>query len=99
MAWEIKYLKSVEKNLRRISKRDRERIRQYIEHRVSRLDNPRQLGKSLRGKFLEFWRYRVGPYRIICKIDESKITLLVVRIAHRKEVYRTGIDRCVSKYS
>jgi len=99
MVWEIKYLKSVEKQMRRISKKDRERIREFIEHRVSILDNPRHLGKSLKGKFLAFWRYRVGPYRIVCKIDESEITLLVVRIAHRKEVYRTGIGGGVSKYS
>ena len=74
MAWEVKYLKSVEKNLRRISKHDKERIRRYLEHRVSSLDNPRQLGKSLRGQFLEFWFHQ--KFIRSQRIDEKMQTFI-----------------------
>jgi mRNA-degrading endonuclease RelE of RelBE toxin-antitoxin system len=34
------------------------------------------------------WKYRVGHYRMICEIQDEKVTVLVVRIGHRREIYR-----------
>ncbi|MBL0337625.1 MAG: type II toxin-antitoxin system RelE/ParE family toxin [Rhodospirillaceae bacterium] len=34
------------------------------------------------------WRYRVGDYRLICQIQDEEIMILVLRIGHRREVYR-----------
>lgn len=50
--------------------------------------NPRQQGKALRGDKAELWRYRVGDYRIICQIEDEVVTVLVLGVGHRKEVYR-----------
>jgi mRNA interferase RelE/StbE len=36
----------------------------------------------------EYWSYRVGDYRIICDIQEMRLVVLVVRVGHRREVYR-----------
>jgi len=56
---------------------------------VSKLDVPRSIGKALRGSRLgEFWRYRVGDDRLICRIQDDRLAVLVLRIGHRKEVYR-----------
>lgn len=49
--------------------------------------DPRHLGKPLSGNLREFWRYRVGDYRLICKIQDDHLLILVVRIAHRSQVY------------
>lgn len=50
-------------------------------------DDPRTLGRALRGELSEYWRYRVGDYRLVCEIQDDVLTVLVVRIAHRSKVY------------
>jgi mRNA interferase RelE/StbE len=53
------------------------------------LDNPRSLGDALKGSELgEFWKYRVGDYRIIASIEDSAVRILEVKIDNRREVYR-----------
>lgn len=51
--------------------------------------NPRSTGKALQGaEFGEFWRYRVGDYRIICRLEDHRLVVLVVAVAHRRDAYR-----------
>jgi len=59
-----------------------------MEERVSTVDDPRSAGKALTGPFNSFWRYRVGDYRIVCDIQDDVLHVLVLRVGHRKEVYR-----------
>ncbi|WP_156790578.1 type II toxin-antitoxin system RelE/ParE family toxin [Sulfurospirillum barnesii] len=54
---------------------------------LSDCTDPRDKGKKRKGKLKEFWRYRVGDYRIITKITDQEITILVLKVAHRKDVY------------
>jgi mRNA interferase RelE/StbE len=61
------------------------RIRTFLEDRLAHLENPRALGTRLVDE--EFWRYRVGDYRILAVIDDDEIVILVVRVAHRRDVY------------
>lgn len=73
---------------RQVSKLDpaiARRIRTFLEQKLARLDNPRQLGKKLVRE--EFWRYRVGDYRILTTIDDDQVLVLVVEIAHRRHIY------------
>jgi mRNA interferase RelE/StbE len=57
--------------------------------RIANHDNPRQSGQALRGSDLgNFWRYRVGDYRIICDLQDERLVVLVIEIGHRREVYR-----------
>ncbi|MFZ5588454.1 MAG: type II toxin-antitoxin system RelE family toxin [Pseudomonadota bacterium] len=77
-----------EKDLRRIGRQEARRIRDYLQNRVAVLDDPRQLGKPLKGQFTELWRYRVGDYRLICELRNAALVVLVIRIGHRREVYR-----------
>jgi len=88
MAWKIKYLKSIQKDLKKINKIEQRKIQNYLEENIAKSTDPRKFGKALKGKYSEFWRYRVGQYRIICEISDDEITILVVRIGHRKDVYR-----------
>ncbi len=62
-------------------------ITQYLRKRIEPLDDPRQLGKSLKGELSNLWRYRVGDYRLICEINENELIVLVVRVGHRKGIY------------
>lgn len=90
MAWTIEYDVTAVKDLKHIGKREARRIVDYIEERIAGQDNPRALGKSLKGPFGAFWRYKVGDYRLTCLIEDKKVTILVVRIGHRGDVYRKG---------
>jgi mRNA interferase RelE/StbE len=69
--------------------KERKRIRSFLEDKLSLHDDPRKLGKSLKGQDSELWRYRVGDYRIICDIRDDALVVLVVKVGHRKEVYRS----------
>ncbi len=65
------------------------RILTFLEERVSLLKNPRELGIAMVGeKYKNVWRYRVGDYRILAEIKEDVVTILVVEIGHRREIYR-----------
>ena len=55
---------------------------------ISQLEDPRSEGKALPGNLAGIWRYRVGDYRILCDIDNGRLVVLVVDVAHRREVYR-----------
>jgi mRNA interferase RelE/StbE len=89
MAWTIEYAASVQKSVRRLTPEVRRRIRAYIEQRLAYLDDPRQLGAPLRGtQFANLWRFRVGDYRIIARLEHSRLIILVLAVAHRREVYR-----------
>lgn len=87
MTWKVEYLASAAKSFRKLDPQQRRRIRVYLEERVVSLNDPRQLGKPLRGELTQFWRYRVGDYRVICQIQDDRLVVLVVRVAHRKNVY------------
>lgn len=88
MTWRIRYARSVQKSVKKLHPRVRQRLRDYLENRIAQLDDPRQLGKPLKGQHSELWRYRVGDYRIITEIQDDALVVLVIRIGHRKEIYR-----------
>ena len=88
MSYKIEISDIVRKTLRKMDSTSRKRILSYIAGVLAKIDNPRLLGKALTGNFGEFWRYRTGNFRIICKIDDDKLIVLVVKVAHRKDVYR-----------
>ncbi len=88
MSWTIRYLKSVRKTINKLDPESQNRIYNYLEERVKSLDNPRKLGEPLKGRLANFWRYRVGDYRIVCELREEELVVLVVRIGHRSKVYR-----------
>lgn len=89
MIWTIEYHTLVQKEMRKINPEMRQRIRSFLHERLAALDDPRQTGAALQGSELgNFWRYRVGDYRIICDIQGHKLVVLVVEIGHRREIYR-----------
>jgi len=88
LAWTIEYTDVARTQLRKLDKAASRRILDYMDQRIASLEDARSLGKALRGPLGEFWRYRVGDYRIICDLQDEKLRVLVVRIGNRKDVYR-----------
>jgi mRNA interferase RelE/StbE len=53
------------------------------------MENPRSIGTALHGQRLgEFWKYRVGDYRLIARIEDDRLVILVIKVGHRRDVYR-----------
>jgi len=89
MAWKIEFDRAAEKELAGLDAQAKTRILRFLHDRVRLLDDPRSIGEALKGSKLgEFWKYRVGDYRIITHIEDDVVRILVVRIGHRREVYR-----------
>ena len=89
MAWIIKYTETSSKQLKKLDRQIALRVLDYMDERIAVLDDPRSLGKNLKGpKMGEYWRYRVGDVRVICNILDGQMTVLVIEIGNRREVYR-----------
>ena len=88
MAWTINYAESARKQLRKLDKPAARRIVEFMDQRVAPSDDPRSMGKALKGPLGDLWRFRVGDYRIICEIQDGVLTVLVLQIGDRREVYR-----------
>lgn len=89
MAWRIEFSADADRELRKLDPPQAKRILKFLQERIVPSEDPRILGKALQGTRLgEFWRYRVGSFRLICKIEDDRFLVLVLRIGHRKEIYR-----------
>jgi mRNA interferase RelE/StbE len=89
MVWKIEFDPAADRELGKIDPQVARRILTFLHKRVAPLDNPRSIGEALKGSKLgEFWKYRVGDWRIIASIEDSSVRILVIRIGNRKDVYR-----------
>jgi mRNA interferase RelE/StbE len=84
--WAINFSTKAAKLFAKLDKPVQRQIAAEID-KILALENPRQLGKALIGELSELWRYRAGDYRIVCEIQDKVLTILVVRVAHRKDIY------------
>ena len=88
MAWKVELDPGAERELDKLDPPVARRILAFLYGRVAQLEDPRSIGQALKGSRLgEFWKYRVGDYRIIASIEDSALLVLVVRIGNRREVY------------
>lgn len=89
MVWKIEFNSAVEKDLKKLGPQAARRVLGFLRERIAPLENPRSLGEVLHGPELgKFWKYRLGDYRIIAEIQDRAICILIVRIGHRREIYR-----------
>lgn len=89
MAWRIEFEDAALKELAKLDKPVAKRIVTFLRERVAVLDDPRSIGEALKGSRLgEFWKYRVGDYRIITNIEDGVMRILVLKVGNRREVYR-----------
>jgi mRNA interferase RelE/StbE len=89
MAYAVEVLPSALRDIDQLDAQPRRRILKFLYERVAKLDDPRSIGQALKGSELgEFWKYRVGDYRLICKIEDDRVVVLVLRIGHRRDIYR-----------
>ena len=87
MAWQIEFTEDADRDFAKLDRTIQRRIFRYLHERIARADNPKDFGKALLHELAGLWRYRVGDYRVLCQIEDEKLTVLVVEIAHRSLAY------------
>lgn len=90
LVWQIEFEGAALKELAKLDKPVAQRILVFLRERVAALDDPRSIGEALKGSKLgEFWKYRVGDYRIVAHIEDGALRILVLRVGNRREIYRS----------
>ncbi len=84
----IEFLPQAAQEVRKLDRQVAARIITTLEERIAPLDDSRALGSVLMGEHAGFWRWRIGDYRVVARIEDERVLILVVRVAHRREVYR-----------
>ncbi len=85
MAWRIELTPQAAKQLAKIDGRHSRRITNHLRGAAS---DPRSKGGPLQGWLREFWRYRVGDYRVLVRLEDDRLLVLVVEVIHRSKAYR-----------
>lgn len=84
MAWRIEFLPDAVKELKKLDRSVARRIITTLEERIATLDDPRTLGSALTGDHAGYWRWRIGDYRVVARIEDERVVIIVVRVAHRR---------------
>ena len=87
MTWKVDWDDRALKELRRLDKQLQTDILEYLRVRIATSEDPRRFGNPLAYDKHGLWRYRVQNARVICRIYDDKLEVLVVRVGHRKDVY------------
>jgi mRNA interferase RelE/StbE len=89
LAWQIEFDESARKELAKLDRQVARRLIDFLKNRVLNLRDPRSVGQALRGSTLgEFWKYRVGDFRIIASIQDDRMIVLVLRVGNRSDIYQ-----------
>ena len=86
--WTVEFDDAAAKELRKLDRKVQGEILRYFRERIATDEDPRRFGKPLSGELAGLWRYRAREYRMICNLEDNKLIVLVVRVSHRKDVYK-----------
>ncbi|MBQ7995965.1 MAG: type II toxin-antitoxin system RelE/ParE family toxin [Bacilli bacterium] len=87
MIFRVEFAESAKRELKKLDKYTQKIILLWLKKNLDGCANPRIKGKPLSANRAGQWRYRIGDYRVIAKIDDGKLIILVIVIGHRREVY------------
>jgi len=88
LMYHVEFTKSALKELKKLDKATSSLIIGWIKKNIEGCENPRLHGKGLTADKSGQWRYRVGDYRILALIQDEKVTILIVNVGHRRDVYK-----------
>jgi mRNA interferase RelE/StbE len=87
LIWKVEWDDRARKELRKLDTQVQRDILQYLRKRIATKENPKRFGKGLMYDKYGLWRYRIRDYRIICRIYEDELIVLIIKVGHRKNVY------------
>ena len=85
--WTVEFDDRARRELRKHDARSQQTILSYLRERIAGDADPRRFGKPLRRNLAGLWRYRVEDYRLICRIENERVVVLVLQVGHRRDVY------------
>ncbi len=88
MKYRVEYTSKALKQLKKMDRQTSAFIISYIEKNLVNCTDPRKFGKCLEGNLKDKWRYRVGNYRILAKIEDEQIIIVILEVGHRSTIYR-----------
>ncbi len=97
MAWTVEISSCAEKQLKKLDRPVQRRLLDWLDERINGCKNPRHFGEPLRGDLNGLWRYRIGTYRVICRIEAEHLVVLALAIGHRREIYLRNTTTTDSK--
>ena len=86
--YKLEFTQDFQKQFKKLDKDAQKLIKKWIDKNLENVSNPFAKGKSLNGNLKNFWRYRIGIYRLIAEISCDKITIILVSIGKRDKVYK-----------
>jgi mRNA interferase RelE/StbE len=86
-AWTVEFDDRARRALRKLDAKVQQTILRYLRERIAVAEDPRRFGKPLRRNLAGLWRYRVEDYRLICRLEDERVVVLVLQIGHRRDVY------------
>ncbi len=87
MTWVIEFDDAAKKQFKKLARQTQVQILDYLEYSIAPLENPRSRGEGLRANLAGLWRYRIQDHRVICRITDDTLTILVIKVGHRRDVY------------
>ncbi len=87
MSYRVELTEQAKRQLKKLDKHVAALITGWLRKNLEGCTNPRQHGKGLSDNRSGQWRYRVGDYRLIAQIEDSKIVILILGIGHRRDIY------------
>jgi mRNA interferase RelE/StbE len=88
MTYDVQYEKKAVKQIQKLDPIVQRLIKTWIEKNLIGTANPRQHGKGLMGNKSDYWRYRVGDYRIFAEIRDAEVIIIIVETGHRSQIYK-----------
>ncbi|MDR1028415.1 MAG: type II toxin-antitoxin system RelE/ParE family toxin [Clostridiales Family XIII bacterium] len=87
MTYRLIFTETAQKQLKKIDKYQERIIVGWLQKNISCAENPKAHGKGLTGNLAGYWRYRIGDYRIVCKIHDAVCEVIVIQVGHRSKIY------------
>ena len=94
MSYSVETTSNFDKEFKKLDKYTQRMIKAWIDKNLEGCTDPRQHGKGLTANLSGQWRYRIGDYRLICEIEDSKLIIYALTLGHRRSIYQsTGTKR------
>jgi len=88
MKYKVVFTNKASKALEKIERPQKKMILSWIKNNLVDCEEPRKQGRALAGDKKNYWRYRTGAYRLVAKIDDGRLIVIMISVSHRKDVYR-----------
>ena len=85
MNYEVESTPRFDKAFKKLDRYTQRMIKAWIDRNLAGCENPRAHGKALTGDRKGQWRFRIGDYRLLCRIDDGRLIILALTVGHRRE--------------